>query len=119
MPADPRGRPASFALVWIVRRFTVQTILKAAESSVLHREDGLPPVHVRRQTCKVKYVVEDLAGRRVFVQELMIPDAAAAAGISGGVFRSWRISGGEVGGSAPWYARGGRYLPAGRQKGAS
>lgn len=63
---------------------TVQTILKAAEASGKRtREDGLPPVYVRRQIVHNKHVVEDLAGQgAVFVQELAeIPDAAAQAGI--------------------------------------
>ena len=78
--ADPRGFCAGVDRAIL----TVQTILKAAESSgKLHREDGLPPVYVRRQIVHNKHVVEDLAGQgAVFVQELSeIPDAAAAAGI--------------------------------------
>jgi len=44
--ADPRGFCAGVDRAIL----TVQTILKAAESSgKLHREDGLPPVYVRRQ----------------------------------------------------------------------
>ena len=43
--ADPRGFCAGVDRAIL----TVQTILKAAESSgKLHREDGLPPVYVRR-----------------------------------------------------------------------
>lgn len=78
--ADPRGFCAGVDRAIL----TVQTILKAAESSgKLHRDDGLPPVYVRRQIVHNRHVVEDLAGQgAVFVQELAeIPDEAAAAGI--------------------------------------
>ena len=78
--ADPRGFCAGVDRAIL----TVQTILKAAEASGKRtREDGLPPVYVRRQIVHNKHVVEDLAGQgAVFVQELAeIPDAAAQAGI--------------------------------------
>ncbi|MBW3091959.1 4-hydroxy-3-methylbut-2-enyl diphosphate reductase [Bifidobacterium sp. 82T10] len=74
--ADPRGFCAGVDRAIL----TVQTILKAAGAP---REDGLPPVYVRRQIVHNKHVVEDLAEQgAVFVQELAeIPDEAAAAGI--------------------------------------
>ncbi|KFI49343.1 4-hydroxy-3-methylbut-2-enyl diphosphate reductase [Bifidobacterium biavatii DSM 23969] len=74
--ADPRGFCAGVDRAIL----TVQTILKAASAP---REDGLPPVYVRRQIVHNKHVVEDLAAQgAVFVQELAeIPDEAAAAGI--------------------------------------
>ena len=78
--ADPRGFCAGVDRAIL----TVRTILKAAEASGKRtREDGLPPVYVRRQIVHNKHVVEDLAGQgAVFVQELAeIPDAAAQAGI--------------------------------------
>ncbi|KAB7787884.1 4-hydroxy-3-methylbut-2-enyl diphosphate reductase [Bifidobacterium cebidarum] len=78
--ADPRGFCAGVDRAIL----TVQTILKAAASSgKLVRDDGLPPVYVRRQIVHNKHVVEDLANQgAVFVQELgEIPDAAAVAGI--------------------------------------
>ena len=77
--ADPRGFCAGVDRAIL----TVQTILKAAEASGKRtREDGLPPVYVRRQIVHNKHVVEDLAGQgAVFVQELAeIPDAAARSG---------------------------------------
>ena len=66
--ADPRGFCAGVDRAIL----TVQTILKAAEASGKRtREDGLPPVYVRRQIVHNKHVVEDLAGQgAVFVQEL-------------------------------------------------
>ncbi|MBW3089783.1 4-hydroxy-3-methylbut-2-enyl diphosphate reductase [Bifidobacterium miconisargentati] len=77
--ADPRGFCAGVDRAIL----TVQTILKAAESSGEPRADGLPPVYVRRQIVHNKHVVEELASQgAVFVQELAeIPDEAAAAGI--------------------------------------
>ena len=58
--ADPRGFCAGVDRAIL----TVQTILKAAEASgKLTREDGLPPVYVRRQIVHNKHVVEDLAGQ--------------------------------------------------------
>lgn len=64
--ADPRGFCAGVDRAIL----TVQTILKAAEASGKRtREDGLPPVYVRRQIVHNKHVVEDLAGQgAVFVQ---------------------------------------------------
>ena len=56
--ADPRGFCAGVDRAIL----TVQTILKAAEASGKRtREDGLPPVYVRRQIVHNKHVVEDLA----------------------------------------------------------
>ena len=101
--ADPRGFCAGVDRAIL----TVQTILKAAEASGKRtREDGLPPVYVRRQIVHNKHVVEDLAGQgAVFVQELAeIPD---------GVFRPWRISGSEGGSRTSWHACGGCHLPSG------
>lgn len=74
--ADPRGFCAGVDRAIL----TVQTILKA---SVPVREDGLPPVYVRRQIVHNKHVVEELSAQgAVFVQELReIPDEAASAGI--------------------------------------
>lgn len=73
--ADPRGFCAGVDRAIL----TVQTILKSASE----REDGLPPVYVRRQIVHNTHVVESLAQRgAVFVEELdEIPDAAADAGI--------------------------------------
>ena len=76
--ADPRGFCAGVDRAIL----TVQTILKAAEASGKRtREDGLPPVYVRRQIVHNKHVVEDLAGQgAVFVQELAeIPVVKAEA----------------------------------------
>ena len=70
--------------MWTVRFLPYRPFSKAAEASGKRtREDGLPPVYVRRQIVHNKHVVEDLAGQgAVFVQELAeIPDAAAQAGI--------------------------------------
>ena len=79
--ADPRGFCAGVDRAIL----TVQTILKAAEASGKRtREDGLPPVYVRRQIVHNKHVVEDLAGQgAVFVQELGgdFRDAAAPSGV--------------------------------------
>ncbi|OZG66405.1 4-hydroxy-3-methylbut-2-enyl diphosphate reductase [Bifidobacterium hapali] len=74
--ADPRGFCAGVDRAIL----TVQTILKAAKTT---RDDGLPPVYVRRQIVHNRHVVEDLSEQgAVFVQELAeIPDAAAEAGI--------------------------------------
>ncbi len=74
--ADPRGFCAGVDRAIL----TVQTILKA---SAPVREDGLPPVYVRRQIVHNKHVVEELSAQgAVFVQELSeIPDEAARAGI--------------------------------------
>ena len=74
--ADPRGFCAGVDRAIL----TVQTILKAANTS---RNDGLPPVYVRRQIVHNKHVVEELSAQgAVFVQELdEVPDAAASAGI--------------------------------------
>ena len=74
--ADPRGFCAGVDRAIL----TVQTILKA---SVPVREDGLPPVYVRRHIVHNKHVVEELSAQgAVFVQELReIPDEAASAGI--------------------------------------
>ena len=53
--ADPRGFCAGVDRAIL----TVQTILKAAEASGKRtREDGLPPVYVRRQIVHNKHVVE-------------------------------------------------------------
>lgn len=73
--ADPRGFCAGVDRAIL----TVQTILRTASQ----RDDGLPPVYVRRQIVHNRHVVEELAGQgAVFVEELAeIPDAAAAAGI--------------------------------------
>lgn len=73
--ADPRGFCAGVDRAIL----TVQTILQSAAS----RDDGLPPVYVRRQIVHNTHVVETLASQgAVFVEELDdIPDAAAAAGI--------------------------------------
>lgn len=74
--ADPRGFCAGVDRAIL----TVQTILKSAGAS---RDDGLPPVYVRRQIVHNRHVVEDLAAQgAVFVQELdEIPDEAVAAGV--------------------------------------
>lgn len=74
--ADPRGFCAGVDRAIL----TVRTILKAAKGP---REDGLPPVYVRRQIVHNRHVVEELASDgAVFVEELSeIPDEAAAAGI--------------------------------------
>ncbi len=74
--ADPRGFCAGVDRAIL----TVQTILKA---SAPVREDGLPPVYVRRQIVHNKHVVEELSAQgAVFVQELSeIPDEAASAGV--------------------------------------
>ena len=106
--ADPRGFCAGVDRAIL----TVQTILKAAEASGKRtREDGLPPVYVRRQIVHNKHVVEDLAGQgAVFVQELAeIPDAAAQAGIPV-VFSA---HGREGGSRTSWHACGGCHLPSG------
>lgn len=74
--ADPRGFCAG-----VDRAIeTVRVLLDMTGSS---REDGLPPVYVRRQIVHNRHVVEDLAARGAqFVNELHdIPDAAAAADI--------------------------------------
>ena len=58
--ADPRGFCAGVDRAIL----TVQTILKAAEASGKRtREDGLPPVYVRRQIVHNKHVVEDWPGK--------------------------------------------------------
>jgi 4-hydroxy-3-methylbut-2-enyl diphosphate reductase len=78
--ADPRGFCAGVDRAIL----TVQTILKTSGApGRAGREDGLPPVYVRRQIVHNKHVVEDLSAQgAVFVEELAeIPDAAAKAGI--------------------------------------
>ncbi len=74
--ADPRGFCAGVDRAIL----TVRTILK---SSPAVRDDGLPPVYVRRQIVHNRHVVEDLSEQgAVFVQELdEVPDAAVEAGI--------------------------------------
>ena len=105
--ADPRGFCAGVDRAIL----TVQTILKAAEASGKRtREDGLPPVYVRRQIVHNKHVVEDLAGQGAVFGD---SGCCCPSGYSGGVFRPWRISGSEGGSRTSWHACGGCHLPSG------
>ena len=68
--ADPRGFCAGVDRAIL----TVQTILKAAEASGKRtREDGLPPVYVRRQIVHNKHVVARCSSRNWRRFRMLLP----------------------------------------------